>query len=456
MIHATTADLAAALNARLIGSGECEIAGVAIDSRRLAPGNLFVALRGERVDGHDFVDQARAAGASAALVEHSVPCALPQLVVKDSVTALGEIARRWRLCCPARIVAITGSNGKTTVKNLTAAILAAAGACHATHGNLNNEIGLPLSLAALPESARFAVLEMGAGKPGDIETLAAIAFADVALVNNIAPAHLERLHSLDGIATTKGAIYTALPAHGIAVINADDAYADYFTGLAVDRRVMRFALDHPADVRGRIIEGGASTRLAIATALGEIELSLALPGRHNAMNALAATAAALAAGANLDHVRTGLTSASATSGRLQAERLASGLILIDDSYNANPASTRAAIEVLATYPAPRWLVLGDMRELGPESTALHAAVGRYAADHGIEHLVTVGALSAHAASAFGDAARAFADQATLIAALAAELGSGATVLVKGSRGSAMEHVVQSLRDLANGGPTDAA
>lgn len=456
MIHASTADLATAIQARLIGSGEREIAGVAIDSRRVQPGNLFVALAGERVDGHDFVDAAQNAGAAAALVEHSVACALPQLLVKNSAAALGEIARRWRLCCPARIVAITGSNGKTTVKNLTAAILAAAGPCHATSGNLNNEIGLPLSLAALPESARFAVLEMGAGQPGDIASLAAIAFADVALVNNIAPAHLERMLSLDGIAATKGAIYSALPEQGIAVINGDDAYADYFTGLAGNRRVLRFALDHPAEVRGRILESGAGTRLAITTPLGEIEVNLALAGRHNAMNALAATAAALAAGAHLGHVQSGLESVTAASGRLQAERLASGITLIDDSYNANPASTRAAIEVLANYPAPRWLVLGDMRELGPEAPELHTAIGHYAAQHGIDALFTVGALSAHAAAAFGSTARPFIDQPALIAALRAELTTGATVLVKGSRGSAMEHVVAALRGHDQGGRSDAA
>lgn len=456
MIHATTADLAAALAARLIGSGETEIAGVAIDSRRVQPGNLFVALRGERVDGHEFVDAARTAGAAAALVEHSVPCALPQLLVADCTHALGEIARRWRLCCPARVVAITGSNGKTTVKNLTAAMLAAAGLCHATSGNLNNEIGLPLTLAALPENARFAVLEMGAGQPGDIATLAAIAFADVALVNNIAPAHLERMLNLEGIAATKGAIYSALPEQGIAVINGDDAFADYFAGLAGARRVLRFALDHDADVHGRIIAGGAQPRLAISTPLGEIEVGLALAGRHNAMNALAATAAALAAGANLDHVRAGLESATAASGRLRAERLASGLTLIDDSYNANPASTRAAIEVLAACPGPRWLVLGDMRELGPQAPELHAAIGRHAAAHGIDLLYTVGALSAHAARAFGVGARHFEDQSTLIGALRAELAPGATVLVKGSRGSAMERVVAALRGTDQGESTHVA
>ncbi len=457
MIHAATADLAAALAARLIGSGETEIAGVAIDSRRVRPGNLFVALPGERADGHEFVDAARTAGAAAALVEHSVPCALPQLLVADCTRALGEIARRWRLCCPARVVAITGSNGKTTVKNLTAAMLAAAGLCHATSGNLNNEIGLPLTLAALPENARFAVLEMGAGQPGDIATLAAIAFADVALVNNVAAAHLQRMLSLEGIAATKGAIYSALPEQGIAVINGDDAFADYFAGLAGARRVLRFALDHAADVHGRIIAGGATnSRLAITTPLGEIDVSLALAGRHNAMNALAATAAALAAGANLDHVQAGLESATAASGRLQAERLASGLTLIDDSYNANPASTRAAIEVLAACPGPRWLVLGDMRELGPEAPELHAAIGRHAALHGIDLLYTVGELSAHAARAFGVGARHFEDQPTLIGALRADLATGATVLVKGSRGSAMERVVAALRGTDQGESTHVA
>lgn len=455
MINASIADLAAALNARLIGAGDKEIAGVAVDSRKLQAGNLFVALRGERVDGHDFVDAARAAGAAAALVERVVPSALPQLLVKDATLALGELARRWRLCCAARVVAITGSNGKTTVKNLTAAILSTEASCHATQGNLNNEIGLPLSLAALPEDARYAVLEMGAGKPGDIASLAAIAFADVALVNNIAPAHLERMLSLEGIAETKGAIYSALPETGIAVINREDAFAEYFIRLAGNRRVLGFAIDRPAEVRGHILESAASTRLQIDTPLGTIEVRLALAGRHNAMNALAATAAALAAGANLHQVQVGLESVSAASGRLCSERLACGLTLIDDSYNANPGSTRAAIEVLAGLPAPRSLVLGDMRELGPRSAELHAAIGSHAAAAGIDALYTVGSASEHAARAFGAGARHFPDQASLIAVLRTTL-SGGSVLVKGSRGSMMEHVVGALRALDNGGSTHAA
>jgi UDP-N-acetylmuramoyl-tripeptide--D-alanyl-D-alanine ligase len=451
MIHACLSDLAAAFGLRLGGS-DAEISGVSIDSRRVEPGNLFVALRGERVDGHDFAGLARERGASAALVERTLAIDLPQLVVANTETALGDIARRWRLCCAARVVAITGSNGKTTVKTLTHEILRLAGSCHTSSGNFNNELGLPLSLCALSDEARYAVLEMGAGKPGDIEYLANIARPDVAVVNNVAPAHLERMQSLQGVATTKGAIYSALGDQGIAVINAEDEFASYFAGIAGARQIFRFGLVDHADIRGEVLRSDSTQRLAISTPLGKIEVELALAGAHNARNALAATALALAAGANLSHVQAGLEAARAVGGRQARFELADGSSLIDDSYNANPGSMRAAIDTLADLKGPRWLLLGDMAELGDNSAALHRGVGAYARERGIETLWAVGARSLETCAGFGPGARHFADQASLIAAMRTELQPGCTILVKGSRSSAMDRVVSALTNVTSGDP----
>lgn len=455
MIHACLSDLAAAFGLRLAGA-DAEISGVSIDSRKVETGNLFVALRGERVDGHDFVGLARERGASAALVERPLAIDLPQLVVANSETALGDIARRWRLCCAARVVAITGSNGKTTVKSLTHEILSRAGTCHTSFGNFNNELGLPLSLCALSDETRYAVLEMGAGKPGDIEYLANIARPDVALVNNVAPAHLERMQSVQGVAATKGAIYSALGDQGIAVINAEDEFAGYFAGLAGTRQQFRFGLIDQADIRGRILSTGATQRIAISTPLGAFEVELALAGLHNARNALAATALALAAGANLGHVQAGLEAARAVGGRQTRYPLANGGVLIDDSYNANPGSMRAAIDTLAQSSGPRLLVLGDMAELGENSPALHRGVGEHARQSGLEQLWAVGARSLETCAGFGSKAQHFADQASLIAALRQALQPGLTILIKGSRSSAMDRVVSALTDANSGDTTSGA
>lgn len=445
MIHACLSDLAAAFGLRIHGA-DAEIAGVSIDSRAVQAGNLFVAIAGERVDGHNFLEAAKAAGASAALVSHPVAVDLPQLVVRDTQTALGDIARRWRLCCDARVVGLTGSNGKTTVKALTHEILSRAGSCHSTQGNLNNELGLPLTLCALPDDTRFAVLEMGSGKLGDIEYLANIAHADVALVNNIAPAHLERMLSLQGIAMTKGAIYSALSEQGIAVINAEDEFAEYFTGLAGDRQIYRFGLTDRADIRGHVLSEGAKQQLRIETPLGTIEVALALPGRHNALNALAACALALGAGASLAHVAEGLTAAKPVSGRLKLRSLTNGAQLIDDSYNANPGSVRAAIDTLSTLPGQHWLVLGDMAELGNDSESLHSDVGAYAKARGIHRLLAVGPRSLATCRGFGASAEHFSTQSELIEALRGSVSAGITVLIKGSRSSAMDNIVRALAD----------
>lgn len=434
----------------VLHGADAAVSGVFTDTRKPVAGGLFVALKGEHFDAHDFVEQAKRGGAAAALVAKHLAVDLPQVVVADTLLALGDLASAVRAQRRARVAGITGSNGKTTVKTLLASILSGCGKTHVNAGNLNNEIGLPLSILAMPEDAQFAVLEMGAGKPGDIEYLAAIARPEIAVVNNVAPAHLERLGSLEGIAQTKGAIYAALPAHGTAIINADDAFADYFAGVAGTRRVLHFGIEHDADVRAEISASGAVSRFGLATPVGHVDIALPLPGRHNVMNALAAATLALAFDAPLDAIKRGLESAPTVAGRLIRHAMPDGWTLIDDSYNANPGSTAAAIATLSAESGEAWLVLGDMRELGADAAALHARAGKLAREQGIARLYAVGELSAHAAAAFGSGARHFASQQELIAALTADVRPGIVVLVKGSRGSAMERVVQALREGTNG------
>ena len=436
--------------------------GVVTDTRSLqadegrAP--LFVALRGERFDGHDHVAAAAAQGAHAALVSRLVDVPLPQVVVADTELALASFAAAMQQGRTTRVAAITGSNGKTSVKALLLPILqlaAGEGVAYANPGNRNNEIGLPLSVIDAPEAARFAVYEMGAGKPGDIAYLTAIARPDAALVNNIAPAHLERMGSLLGVADTKAAIYDALPANGVAVINADDAFAPYFAERAHGRRLIRFGLEASADVTARdIVAGADGSRFILQAPEGEVAIVLGLPGRHNVRNALAAASLALGLGATLAQVRDGIAAAGPVAGRMVRHRLRGGAVLVDDSYNANPGSLNAAIEWLAACP-PAWLVLGDMRELGADARALHAEAGRRAKAAGIARLYAIGPLSAAAVDAFGDGARLFEDHGALAHALGSDLGSAApTLLVKGSRGSAMDTVVRML--LAQGEGNDAA
>lgn len=437
------------------------IDAISNDTRTLAPGSLYVALRGERFDGHDFAADAVARGASAMLVERLLDVALPQIVVADSQHALGRIAAGMQRDRQAEVFAITGSNGKTSVKTLLLAILQQVAreegrVVYANPGNLNNEIGLPLALIDAPEDADYAIYEMGAGKPGDIAYLTDIVRPRYALVNNIAPAHLERMGSLQGVATTKGAIYAALPADGVAVINADDAFGAWFEQHVVGQpprsRVLRYGLDHSADITALSVRLSVSgSRFVLSTPQGQAEIVLALPGRHNIGNALAAASLALAAGITLAQVAAGLARAEPVPGRQVAHVLPGGAVLIDDSYNANPGSLAAAIDALAAAGDEGWLVLGDMRELGPDSEALHAQAGRRARDAGLKRLYTLGTLSAAASAAFGDGGRHFSDHDTLAAALATELHAGVRCLVKGSRGSAMDKIVKAL--LARGEET---
>ena len=423
---------------------------------------LYVALKGERFDGHDHVAAAQQAGARAALVSRTVESPLPQVLVADTERALGAFAAALQRTRATRVAAITGSNGKTSVKALLLPILQRATApgeqgAYANPGNRNNEIGLPLAVLDAPEHAQFAIYEMGAGKPGDIAYLAAIARPHVAVVNNVAPAHLERMGSLLGVADTKAAIYDALPPDGVAVINADDAFAPYFAERAHGRRLIRFGLDASADVGARdVVLDADGARFVLLTPQGEVEVALALAGRHNVRNALAAASLALGLGASLEAIRDGLGDARPVAGRLVRHRLGNGAVLIDDSYNANPGSLNAAVELLAAEVAAQpgdeaWLVLGDMRELGADAQALHAEAGRRAKAVGIARLYALGPLTAATVEAFGKGARHFTSHEALTDALRQDLaafaGAASTslqVLVKGSRGSAMDKVVKAL------------
>lgn len=429
---------------RLLGE-DVDVTGVAIDTRKLQPGDLFVAIKGERVDGHDFLADAKAKGAIAALVTRKVESDLPQVLVDDTELALGDLASAVRAQSNVRVIGITGSNGKTTVKTLTASILSRHGRTHVNAGNYNNELGLPLTLLAMPQDTEYAVLEMGAGKPGDIAYLAAIARPDIGLVNTIAPAHLERMGSVEGVAETKGALYQALPVDGVAIINADEAFASFFTALAGTRRQLRFALDHKADVGADVLDQRVDgSHFLLSTPVGDAEVQLPLAGRHNIANALAAASIALALDVPLDTIVEGLENVPGVAGRLQFERMPGGWTLIDDSYNANPGSVGAAIDTLALAEGERWLVLGDMAELGENAVALHAGIGERARQRGIDRLFAVGPLSTAAVKAFGDGGEHFADKAALAAALKQHLHSGVACLVKGSRSSGMDQVVAAL------------
>ncbi|MGY1425694.1 UDP-N-acetylmuramoyl-tripeptide--D-alanyl-D-alanine ligase [Lysobacter sp. A289] len=452
-------DIARMSGGRLQGD-DLAIDAIITDTRALpATGaNLFVALKGEHFDGHDHLAAAASNAIAAALVSRPVDVAIPQVLVADTERALGELAGALQRARSTRVVAITGSNGKTSVKALLLEILKRAGSTHANPGNHNNEIGLPLAVIDAPDDAQFAIYEMGAGKPGDIAYLAAIARPDVALVNNVAPAHLERMGSLLGVADTKAAIYDALPLDGVAVINADDAFAPYFAERAHGRRLIRFGLDASADISARdIAVNAAGSHFTLVAPDGEVAIALALHGRHNVRNALAAASLAIGLGVSLEMVAQGLDAAEPVAGRLVTHGLDNNAVLIDDSYNANPGSLAAAIDTLAEAPGEGWLVLGDMRELGVDAEAMHAQAGRHARAAGITRVFALGQLSAAAARAFGDggdeypnhdalatALRRALAQAGAVAGAATPAATPIRVLVKGSRGSAMDKIVTAL------------
>ena len=440
--------------ARVVGgalAGEDRPFGcVSTDSRTLKPGSLFVALRGPNFDGTAFVQAAAAQGAIGALVERETAAgALPQVVVPDALRALQAMGRSWRADFSLPVVAVAGSNGKTTAKEMTAAILSRMGLVMATHGNLNNHIGVPVTLMRLEAAHRSAVIEMGANRIGDVAELMNLAQPTVGLITNAGAEHLEGFGSLDGVAQGEGETVSHLKPDGTAIINADDPYAAYWRSISGAERIVTFGVHHSADFAARnvfqgIERGEFATRFTLISPLGERAIMLKAGGAHNVGNALAAAAAASAAGASLQDIALGLADFRPVSGRLQLKTGARGSWIIDDSYNANPSSVRAALEVLRSLSGPTWLVLGDMAELGESSEDSHAHIGSYARDCGIKRLFAMGPLSSRAVETFGAGGEWFADADSLTRRLQAELSPGVTVLIKGSRINRLERVVQAL------------
>lgn len=450
-------DVAEATGGELIGQ-DVLLEGVSSDTRRIGNGQLFIALAGERFDAHDFLPIAVAAGAAALLVSRreAVPAGANAVLVADTRLALGALAAAWRQRFGAvRLIGLTGSNGKTTTKEMIASILHAAfgEAVLATQGNLNNDIGLPLTLLGLTDQHRAAVIEMGMNHPGEIAYLTQIARPDVALITNAQRAHLEGMGTLDEVAQEKGSIFTGLGAQGIAVINADDAYARYWQDLAAPHAFCRFGLTgsnaangngDDLDVQGSVVLHGLDNLLTLRHGNEEAQIALQIPGKHNARNAVAAAAACLAAGIPFAAVAEGLKNFSGVRGRLQKRAGQHGATVLDDTYNANPDSVRAGIDVLASNIGKTILVLGDMGEVGEGGAQYHDEVGGYAKQHGIDRLYTFGTASQQASRNFGDGAYHFAQLDDLITILSDELTPDTTVLVKGSRFMRMERVADAL------------
>jgi UDP-N-acetylmuramoyl-tripeptide--D-alanyl-D-alanine ligase len=445
-MQGTLAKLVAAIpGARLVGA-DVAFGGVSTDSRKVDAGALFVALRGESFDAHDFLDQV-AARDVAAVVVSSLPdgWTLPAIVVPDTLVALGRIAHAWRTGFELPVIGVTGSNGKTTVKEMIASILAAAvgeSARLATQGNLNNEIGVPLTLFRLTAAHRAAVVELGMNHPGEIARLAAIAAPTVALVNNAQREHQEFMHTVEAVARENGAVLQALGPHGVAVFPGDDLYTALWRGLAACD-VITFGLSDACDVRADYTSNGFGSDLQVRARSVHFTVRLAAAGEHNVRNALAAIACALGAGIDQDAIVRGLEAFAPVGGRLQRKQAAGGATVIDDTYNANPDSMRAAIDVLAAYPAPRILVVGDMGEVGAQGKEFHEEIGAYAKTRGIDTVLATGELARHLAASGAQHYEQFDE---LLAALDKKLGSNtdATVLVKGSRFMKMERVVLHL------------
>jgi UDP-N-acetylmuramoyl-tripeptide--D-alanyl-D-alanine ligase len=448
------AEAAAALGARASGA-DALFTGVSTDSRSIGAGDLFVALRGERFDGHEFLKAAAAAKAAATMVDSKFrgEYPLPALVVGDTRRSLGDLARYWRARFAPALVAIAGSNGKTTVKEMLAAIFRAhanENSVLATRGNLNNDIGLPLTLLGLRHAHRWCAIELGMNHKGEIAYLAGIARPTVALVNNAQREHLEFMRSVEEVAAENASVYDALGAEGVAVINADDPHAALFRERAGKRRSVDFGLGAEA-LAGRTVTASyrlerLSSEIRLDTPAGAADARLAIPGLHNVRNALAAAACAFAVGIEVKTIAQGLSAFRPYTGRLQVKQTAGGATVIDDSYNANPDSVRAAIDVLASCPPPTALVLGDMGEVGEHGAEFHREVGTYARTQGVSQLLALGDATRHAVEAFGEGARHFAAAEELITHLNAK-----TILVKGSRFMKMERVVQALTGTTGGG-----
>lgn len=421
------------------------VTGAVIDSRKVMPGDLFIAFKGEHVDGHEYVAKARESGAVAALVSEYQDDELPQIKVDDVRVAFGQIARAWLAECKAKVVAITGSNGKTSLKEMVKAILSEVGTVSATQGNLNNDLGVPLTACRIDKNDDYAVIEMGTNHPGEIAYLMSIVSPDVSVINNIAAAHLEGLGSEEGIAREKGSIYEGLKQNGVAVVNADMPYDSIWQPLIADRKTIRFALQNNADIYAEYIQPEpASSHFLVHIDGVNHHMTLPLPGLHNVSNALAAIAVSVALDIPVDAMVRGLNKIQAVPHRLQMRKGLSDSRLIDDTYNANPGSYLRALETLAGFQEPRWLVLGDFGELGAEADAIHQTMGLQAKSAGVTTLFTVGEKSQLAAAAFGDNAIHFEDVQTLQQLLQNTLTADVTCLIKGSRFMQLDKLADAL------------
>lgn len=433
---------------KLVGADR-EFSSVSTDTRTIKRGALFVALEGPSFDGHTFIEAAAKSGAAAALVARQQPIDLPQIVVEDPLTALSAFAHQWRRQFRIPVVGVTGSNGKTTTKELIGSILTQLGPTLVTRGNLNNHIGVPLTLLELTDQHRYAVIEMGANHLGEIAHLAAIAAPTIGIVTNAGAAHLEGFGSLQGVATGKGEMFQALPVEGVAVVNADDQFAPRWRDLSTADRVLTFGFEQQADFMAHRVKeisaaAGFRSEFDMVTPDGTVAAMLPLGGLHNLRNALGAAAAACAAGASIEQIVVGLAAMKTVAGRLELKPAINGAFIVDDSYNANPSSLKAGLDATRGFAGARWLVLGEMKELGDSSDELHAEVGRYARQAGIQRLLAVGEGSRFSVEAFGPGGRWFADLDALIREARAQLTSGVVVLIKGSRANRLERVSAAL------------
>ncbi|MFI3119540.1 MAG: UDP-N-acetylmuramoyl-tripeptide--D-alanyl-D-alanine ligase [Methylococcaceae bacterium] len=490
-------EIATCVQGVLVGD-DIAISSISIDTRAIKPGQLYVAIKGHNFDGNEFVAAAEQNGAAAAIVHQGIAAtamdggsvaismtarkqddcmdaggratqgvvaeveqrmeplprglmrpSIPHIVVDDTRLALAELAGAWRKKSAVSVVGITGSNGKTTVKEMVAAILSVNAATLFTQGNLNNDIGVPLTLLRLNEQHRYAVIEMGANHPGEIDYTSRYAQADVAIITNVGAAHIEGFGSVDGVAEAKGEIIRTLKQNSVAVLNHDDAYFDYWKSVAGSRKIISFGIDKDADItahsiKTQIINHEFATTFELATPKGTLTVKLKLAGRHNVGNALAATAACLALGINLQQIKQGLENVKPVTGRLQPLVSRLGNIVIDDTYNANSASLKAGLDVLANCPGKPWLVLGAFGELGPESLKIHEQMGELIKAGGVVRLFAVGSDARHTAAAFGEAATFFDNQNDLIEVLKQELKGDEAILIKGSRAQRMEKVAAAL------------
>ena len=441
---ATLAQAAASMQGTLHGDDR-NFAGVSTDTRTIRDGELFFALQGPNFDGSDYVRAAKEAGAAGAVVRRRVHNNIPQIIVDDTKAALGRFGAAWRNDHDITVVGLTGSNGKTTLKELIAACLSRKAATLATHGNLNNDIGVPLMLARIEESHRYAVLELGANHAGEIAYLTNLVRPDVVAITNAGAAHLEGFGSIKGVAHAKGEILQGEPRPQVAVLNADDKYFPYWSSQVEDIRCLSFGFNEAADVRAdNIVADSNQTTFTLHAANDSVDIALPLVGIHNVRNACAAAAVALALEVGIDDIRVALESVNPVGGRLQPVRGINDATLFDDSYNANPLSVIAAAEFLASLKGESWLVLGDMKELGDDAEELHREVGEAARASGVNRLFAYGDLASSAAEGFGENARWYASLDTLVDELCEHLSSDVNVLVKGSRSMRMERVVDAL------------